>query len=85
MTLLFFATHYWLLYKTDADDEIKYYRLSKNTKRHQENGPTNYREYKPKRTGINWNKGDIDQKWFTDNGEPLFPDVTNGKKPWKYS
>ena len=45
MILHFFATHYWLLYKTDADDEIKYYRLSKNTKRQQENRPTNYREY----------------------------------------
>ena len=31
--------------ETDAGDKIKYYRLSKNTKRQQENRPASYREY----------------------------------------
>ena len=61
----------FLFTKTHAGDEIKYYRLSKNTKRQQENRPTSYREYQLTTTGINWGKDSIDQKGFPDNGEDL--------------
>ena len=57
--------------KTHTGDEIKYYRLSKNTKRQQENRPTSYREYQLTTTGMNWGKDGIDQKGFPDNGEDL--------------
>ena len=57
--------------KTDAGDKIKYYRLSKNTKRPRENRPSSYREYQPKATAINWDIDGIGQKGFLDNSEGL--------------
>ena len=67
MVLLFFVMYYYYY----AGDKIKYYRLSKNTKRQQENRPTSYREYQLTTTGTNWDKGNIDQKELPDNGEDL--------------
>ena len=47
------------------------HRPSKNEKRQQENRSTSYREYQQKTTGINFDKGGIGQKGFTDNSEDL--------------
>ena len=55
----------------DAGEEIKHYRLSKNTKRQQKNRTVSYTKYKQNKTVINWNKDDIDQKGFPDNNEDL--------------
>ena len=52
-------------------NKTKYYRLSKNTNRQEENRPTSYGEFSLKTTGINWYKGGIGQKGFFDNSEDL--------------
>ena len=56
--------------KTGTSDKIKYLRLSKNTKRQQENTPR-IKKFQLKKTRINWEKGGIGEKGFPGNSEDL--------------
>ena len=56
--------------KTDAEDKIRNYWLSRNTKGHQENRPKGCREYLLNKTEINRDKGGIGQKGLPLDWEP---------------